>query len=199
MSTAAEQPKRGQLVVISGPSGVGKTTVCETLMRHLPEAMLSVSVTTRPPRVGERDGVDYWFVSPEAFRQRVQRGELLEHAAYSGHQYGTPAGPVHEAIAAGRHVVLEIEVQGGLQVAKAMPESVRIFILPPSDEALRTRLAGRGTEDPAVQARRLAAAQREIELAATPGAYPHQVVNETVAETAEQILGVIQRESESND
>lgn len=186
---------KGRLIVISGPSGVGKTTVCEELSRRLPNAVLSVSVTTRPPRPHERDSVDYWFVSPQEFDRRLQEGGFLEHARYESHCYGTPAAPVHEALKEGRDVILEIDVQGGFQVRENMPGSIRIFVLPPSDEVLQARLAGRGTEDASVREQRLAAARREIELAETPGAYPHRIINDDVSRTVNRIISIINQET----
>jgi len=185
----------GRLVVISGPSGVGKTTVCEEVLRRLPAAMLSVSMTTRPPRSGERDGENYRFVTAEAFQRQEDAGKLLEHAVYQGNRYGTPAEPVERAIAAGRQVVLEIDVQGGMQIAERMPDALRVFIEPPSDDVLRARLIGRATDPPEVQEKRLAAARDEIELAHSSGAYQHFVINDVVDETADAIVRLLQPES----
>ncbi len=195
MSETTSESGRGRLVVISGPSGVGKTTVCQALLDRLPDAMLSVSATTRPQRDGERDGEDYRFVSEAEFETLVREGRLLEHAVYQGNRYGTPAGPVESAIGAGRQVVLEIDVQGGVQIAERMPESMRVFIMPPDDETLRSRLVGRGTEAPEIREKRLAAARREIGMAQKSGVYPHLVTNVNVDETVDSIISLMSQES----
>src|SRR6266480_5241170 len=153
---------KGRLFVITGPSGVGKGTLIRRLLERMPELELSVSATTRPPRPGERDGVDYHFLTEEEFDRMVHDGRLLEHATYSGNRYGTPRSEVEPRLAAGRSVVLEIEVQGARQVREAMPEAVQVFIAPPSPAALRERLEGRGTDRPEAIARRLAAAEEEL-------------------------------------
>ena len=186
---------RGRLIVISGPSGVGKTTVCEQVLDRLPDGLLSVSMTTRHPRTGETDGEDYSFVNEVEFRKQIDEGNLLEHAVYQSNYYGTPAEPVERAIAAGRQVVLEIDVQGGIQVAERMPDSLRVFILPPNDEVLRQRLVDRATDQPEAQEKRLAVARHEIDLAHGSGAYQHFVTNVTVTETVETIIKLLQPES----
>src|SRR5918995_5215330 len=150
-----------KVFVITGPSGVGKGTLIERLLERIPELELSVSATTREPRPGEVDGRDYHFLSPEEFERRVEAGDFLEHADYSGNRYGTLREEVERRLAAGRSVVLEIEVQGARQVREAMPEAVQIFIAPPDPAALRERLEGRGTDSPAAVAARLATAREE--------------------------------------
>ena len=153
-----------RVLVITGPSGVGKGTLIRGLMEQMPELELSVSATTRAPRPGERDGVDYHFLTREEFDRRVAAGDFVEHADYAGRSYGTLRSELEQRIAAGAPVVLEIEVQGARQVRAAMPEAVQVFIAPPSLEALRTRLVGRGTDDPrggrAAPASRRAGARR---------------------------------------
>ncbi len=134
--------------MITGPSGVGKGTLIRGLRERLPELALSVSATTRPPRAGERDGVDYHFLTDEEFERRVRTGDFVEHASYSGNRYGTLRSELERCLAQGIPVVLEIEVQGARQVRDAMPEATQIFIAPPSEDALRARLVGRGTDDP---------------------------------------------------
>jgi guanylate kinase len=141
---------RGLLAVIAGPSGVGKGTVHARARAALPEAVLSVSVTTRAPRHGEVDGQDYHFVSPERFQELIDQDQLLEWAEYAGQRYGTPRGPVEEAVAAGRIVVLDIELQGALQVKEHDPAALLVFLVPPSFEELERRLRARGTEAEAV-------------------------------------------------
>jgi guanylate kinase len=185
------------LIVISGPSGAGKTSVCQALLEELPHTVWSVSVTTRRPRSGERSGESYVFVSPEEFDRRQAAGEFLESAEYVGHRYGTPRRPVEDALDSGQNVVLEIDVQGGIQVAAAMPESTRVFLLPPNMESLRARLEGRATEAREQLARRLAKADGEIGAARDSGAYQHFVVNDDLRDTIEQVKQLIQQESES--
>ena len=153
-----------RLVVLSGPSGVGKSTVIQRLRRERPEVWLSVSATTRAPRPGETDGVEYFFVSPEGFDALVASGGMLEWAEFAGHRYGTPRGPVEERLAAGLPVLLEIELQGARQVRAAMPAALLVFLAPPTWDDLVSRLVGRGTETPDVIERRLATAR--VELAA---------------------------------
>jgi guanylate kinase len=148
-----------RVFVITGPSGVGKGTLIRLLRERVPELALSVSATTRAPRPGEEDGVDYHFLSDAEFARRVQDGEFVEWAEYSGRRYGTLRSELERHLAEGRPVVLEIEVQGARQVRETMPEAVQIFIEPPDREALKDRLVGRGTDDPAAIARRLAVAE----------------------------------------
>ena len=155
-----------RLVVLSGPSGVGKSTVVQRLRQERPEVWLSVSATTRAPRPGETDGVEYFFVSPERFDELVASGGMLEWAEFAGNRYGTPRRPVEERLAAGLPVLLEIELQGARQVRAAMPEALLVFLAPPTWDDLVSRLVGRGTEAPDVVERRLATAR--VELAAQP-------------------------------
>ena len=148
-----------KVFVITGPSGVGKGTLIERLLERIPELELSISATTRSPRPGEVDGRDYHFLSPDEFQRRVEAGDFLEHATYSGNRYGTLREEVERRLAEGRSVVLEIEVQGARQVREAMPEAVQIFIAPPDPAALRERLEGRGTDPADAIDRRLRAAR----------------------------------------
>lgn len=185
----------GKLVVISGPSGAGKTSICKELLRRIPRSRWSVSVTTRAPRGDERDGEAYRFVSPEEFERMVAGGELLEHAEYLGNRYGTPRQPVEEAVADGQTIIMEIDVQGGAQVAKRMPESIRIFVLPPTMDSLKARLEGRKTETTAVQARRLAEADGEIAFAQTSGYYPYIITNDILEDSVNEVLGIIASET----
>ena len=186
--------QRGALVVISGPSGAGKTSICNELLKRIPGARWSVSVTTRPPRGAEQDGQAYRFVSAEEFQRLVAADELLEHAQYLGNWYGTPRRPVEEAVAAGQTVILEIEVQGGAQVARRMPESVRIFVLPPTMDTLRARLAGRQTESDALQAKRLAEADGEIAFARSGGCYPYILTNDILEGSVQRVLEILDHE-----
>jgi len=184
---------RGRLVVISGPSGTGKTSICNALLERLPGSVWSVSVTTRPRRSSEVEGQSYRFVDREAFLRQREAGEFLESAEYIGHLYGTPRRPLIEATEAGRHVVMEIDVQGGIQVAAKMPDSVRVFVLPPTMATLKARLAGRRTESPEEIQRRIAEADGEIGLARDSGAYPHFVTNDVLEDTVDRIIELIER------
>ncbi len=187
---------KGVLVVVSGPSGVGKSTICAKLLERL-GAVLSVSATTRPIGEGETDGVNYYFLSREEFERRLAAGEFLEHAEYLGNLYGTPEGPVTEATNAGKDVLLDIEVEGGTQVAKKYPSAVTVFILPPSREALAGRIAGRGRDKEHVIAERLANAEREIQLARDSGVYQHFVVNDDLESTVSQIADIVKAKREA--
>ncbi len=180
------QPAR--LTVLSGPSGVGKSTVAARVRNAHPEVWLSVSATTRRPRTGETDGVHYSFVSPERFARMVERGELLEWAEFAGNYYGTPRRAVEERLAAGVPVLLEIELQGARQVRAAMPDALLVFLAPPSREELIRRLVGRGTEAPEVIARRLETA--EVELAAQ-SEFDVVLVNEDVEEVSRRLVALM--------
>ena len=170
-----------KVFVITGPSGVGKGTLIRTLVQRMPELELSVSATTRRPRAGETHGVDYHFLADDEFERRVQAGEFVEHAEYSGRRYGTLRAELERRLAGGHPVVLEIEVQGARQIRTAMPEAVQIFIAPPSEEALRARLVGRGTDDPAQVAARLARAREELRA---QGEFRHVVINDRLEDTS---------------
>ncbi|MGQ9648551.1 MAG: guanylate kinase [Phycisphaerae bacterium] len=182
----------GTLLIISGPSGVGKTTICKELVKRL-DAFLSVSATTRPRRDNEVDGVDYHFLSTEEFENRLQRGEFLEHArVYGGRYYGTPARPVMDALAAGRVVILEIEIEGTLQVVKKLPQAIAIYILAPTPEDQKGRLEGRQKDSAEAMRERLSKADGEIRWAQDCGAYRHFLVNQTVEETVNEIIRIVQ-------
>lgn len=183
--------KEGLLVVISGPSGVGKGTICKEYFNQHKEAFLSVSATTREPREGEVDGKSYHFFSYEKFNELVKEDYFLEWADFCGKRYGTPKKPVFDCIAEGKDVVLEIEVQGAMQIRAKHPEGVYIFILPPSMEELRSRLEGRGTEPQEVIEKRLAAANQEI---ACGKKYNYYVVNDTVENAVDRINKIIEVE-----
>ncbi len=164
-----------KVFVITGPSGVGKGTLIRTLVRRIPELELSVSATTRRPRLGETHGVDYHFLGDDEFERKVRQGAFVEHADYSGRRYGTLRSDLEQRLARGVPVVLEIEVQGARQVAESMPEAERIFIAPPSEAALRERLTGRGTDSDEDVDKRLATARDELRA---QGEFPHVVRND---------------------
>ena len=164
MTLSSHDPRRGRLIVLAGPSGVGKSSVVAGLRAALPELYFSVSATTRVPRAGEVDGRDYRFVGPAGFDALIARGELLEWAEIHGglQRSGTPRAPVEEALAAGRPVLVEVDLQGARAVKAAVPESVTVFLAPPTLDELARRLRGRGTETEAQFARRLQTAQEEM-------------------------------------
>jgi guanylate kinase len=181
-----------RVFVITGPSGVGKGTLIRTLRERLPDLELSVSATTRAPRPGERDGVEYHFLDDADFQRRVDAGEFVEHATYSGRRYGTLRSELERHIAAGHPVVLEIEVQGARQVRdKLGDEAVLIFIAPPDEDVLRERLEGRGTDSPGAIEQRLRTA--EIELGAR-SEFPLEVVNDEVQKAASELEKLVRRE-----
>jgi guanylate kinase len=177
-----------RVFVITGPSGVGKGTLIRTLLERIPELELSVSATTRSPRPGEQDGVDYHFLDDGEFARRVEAGDFVEHASYSGRRYGTLRSELERRTAEGAPVVLEIEVQGARQIAESMPEAVRIFIAPPSEDALRTRLIGRGTDDPEQVEARLATAREELQAQRE---FPHVVINDRLEDASDALEEVV--------
>ncbi|MCI8336736.1 MAG: guanylate kinase [Peptococcaceae bacterium] len=182
---------KGLLVVVSGPSGVGKGTICNALREKYPELVYSVSATTRPMREGEVEGVNYFFLSKEDFLAKIEAGAFLEWAEVYGNFYGTPKWIIDAQLAAGNHVLLEIDMQGAVQVKKAYPESVLVFILPPSEEELAKRLSGRGTDSADVIAKRLACWQQEKEMLKH---YDYAVVNDTVSQAVERVSHIITAE-----
>jgi guanylate kinase len=180
-----------KVFVITGPSGVGKGTLIRGLLERVPELELSVSATTREPRPGERDGVDYHFLSREEFDRRVADGDFLEHATYSGNRYGTLRSQVERRLREGHPVVLEIELQGARQVRAAMPDSVAVFIAPPSPQALRARLIGRGTDSPEQVDERMRTAERELEAQRE---FSHVVVNDRLEQATDELAAIVRSE-----
>lgn len=180
----------GRIVILSGPSGVGKTSICRELLRR-PARAKSVSATTRPPRTGEKDGVHYHFLTREEFENCVQSGWFAEHAEVHQHLYGTPLQPLEDALRQGKTFILDIDVQGADRIRKRLPHALSIFILPPSEETLLARLKGRKTDNPEVIARRVARAKAEM---ARKGEYDFQVVNEKLDRVVEEIEKILEKQ-----
>lgn len=184
--------KRGVLLIISGPSGVGKGTVINRLFEMDKNLYFSVSATTRKPRIGEIDGVHYKFKTREEFEHDIETGEMLEHATFSGNYYGTPRSAIEEKLAQGKDVILDIEIQGAKNVKRLMPEAVLVYILPPSIDELKKRLIGRNTEDEESLRRRLHTAYTELHEA--PDMYDYFIVNDMVDNAAVKIEDIIEGE-----
>jgi guanylate kinase len=186
-----QENEQGKVVIISGPSGVGKGTICKEAMKRLDNTYLSVSVTTRAKSESEVDGGDYWFISEEEFQEHIKKGLLLEYAEVFGHLYGTPKGKVDEALAQGRTVILEIDVQGAKQAKAKYPDAVMIFILPPSQKELAQRMNGRGREDEKAAELRLDLADDEI--AAAWQHYKHMVINDDLEQAVREVTEIIKQ------
>jgi guanylate kinase len=178
-----------RVFVITGPSGVGKGTLIRGLLERVPDLELSVSATTRDPRPGEQSGVDYHFLDADEFERRVQAGDFVEHAGYSGRRYGTLRQELERRVAQGAPVVLEIEVQGARQVREALPDAVLVFIAPPSTEALRARLVGRGTDAGEQIEQRMRTAEEELQ--ARPE-FAHVVVNDRLEQATDELTRIVQ-------
>lgn len=183
----AEQ-KQGQLIVIAGPSGVGKGTLLQTIFQAHPQLHFSISATTRSPRANEVEGQHYYFLTPEQFQAKIQESYFLEWAEFAGNFYGTPKPPITEQLSAGITVILEIELEGARQVRQTAPEALQVFILPPSMEALEMRIRSRGQDAPEAIAKRLARAQIEI---AAADEFDHKVVNGNLAVATQELESII--------
>ncbi len=186
-----EENRQGLLIVLSGPSGAGKGTLCKELMHNLPTLQYSVSATTRDPRPGETEGKDYFFVSREKFTELIRQNQLLEHAEFCGNFYGTPQAPVQHAITQGKDVILEIEIRGAEQIRRKFPQAVFIFIVPPSLEELRARITKRGTETEEKIRQRLDKASDELHYVSE---YDYVVVNDQVETAVEKLKAIITAE-----
>ena len=192
-----ESPKNpGLLLIISGPSGVGKTTITHQVIKDL-NATFSVSMTTRPQTKNDTNGLDYQFVTEDEFKQHVKDNELLEWANVFGNYYGSPKQPVVDALANGKIMILEIDVQGAIDVKKNMPDAFGIFILPPSEDVLLERLRARGREDESIIQKRFQKAQLEISMAKKAGIYDHFVVNDILEDAIKQIVDTVKQEQTS--
>lgn len=186
----------GMLLVVSGPSGVGKTTIARTIERRLQDATFSVSATTRAQTDADVDGVDYAFLTDGQFRARLEAGDFLEHATYAGKHYGTLAEPVRGQLERGRVVILDIEVQGATQVKRAMPDALTLYILPPSDEELLRRLRNRDRDTEEAIQHRFDLAQSEIAEARESGAYDYFITNDDLERAIIEAMTIVQRERE---
>jgi guanylate kinase len=182
--------KRPRIVIVSGPSGVGKTTICKRLLERMDNLYLSTSTTTRPKSDAEVDGDDYWFLSDDEFEQRARKGMFLEHAEVFGSRYGTPRDKVEQALEQGKTVILEIDVQGAKQVKAQYPDAVMIFILPPTQGELAERINDRGREDSEASELRLDGAS--FEIAAGWQYYKHMVINDEVEQAVKEVMQIIE-------
>jgi len=181
--------KKTRVVIVSGPSGVGKSTICKEIIKPLKNVFLSISVTTRPKSEAEVDGRDYWFITEEEFQQRINNGLLLEYAEVFGHLYGTPKDKIEEALQAGKTVILEIDVQGAKQAKVIYPDAVMIFILPPTQKELAERINGRARDSSEAAEERLGGAGTEI--AAAWQYYDNMVINDNLQQAVKECVQII--------
>jgi guanylate kinase len=181
---------KSKVVIVSGPSGVGKSTICKEVVKRMKNVSLSVSVTTRPKSEAEVDGQDYWFISEDEFKERISQGLLLEYAEVFGHLYGTPRDKVEEALQAGKTVILEIDVEGAKQAKATYPDAVMIFVLPPTEKDLITRIDQRGRDAAEAAEERLGGASAEI--AAAWQHYKHMVINEDLEQAVDECVQIIE-------
>jgi len=186
-----QKNNEGKVVIVSGPSGVGKSTICKEVAKQMRNVRLSVSVTTREKGENEVDGGDYWFLSKKQFQERIDVGQLLEYAEVFGHLYGTPKEDVEEALAAGETIILEIDVQGARQVKAIYPEAEMVFVLPPRHKDLVERINGRGREAAEAAMERLNDA--DVEIAAGWQYYEHMVINEDLEQAINEVVQIIQQ------
>ena len=185
--------KKGSIVIVSGPSGVGKSTICKEVAKRLEEVFLSVSFTTRPSSGNEIDGKDYWFISKEDFEERLYKGLFLEFAEVFDNYYGTPRDKVDEMLSEGKSVILEIDVQGARKVNRIYPDAKMVFVLPPSKNKLTERMDGRGRDDIEASTKRLS--QADSEIAAAWQYYEHMIINDDLQQAVEELIDIIKMNS----
>ena len=188
-----QKTRKGKIVIISGPSGVGKSTICKEVVKRLDNVCLSISVTTRPIAEAEVDGQHYWFLSQQQFRKRINEGSLLEYAEVFGHLYGTPKDNVEVALGAGKTIILEIDVQGAREVKSVCPDAVMVFIFPPTEKELAQRIKNRGREGMEAVEERLEGA--DTEFAAAWQYYEHMVVNDDLEHAVKEVIQIIKQNS----
>jgi len=179
----------GKVVVVSGPSGVGKSTICSEVIKRLDDVELSISVTTRPPGKGEKAGEHYYFLSRDQFEEKIRHNQLLEYAEVFGHYYGTPVEQVDRAVRNGKTIILEIDVQGGIRARRIYPRAQMVFILPPNKQELRERMMSRGRDDPQAARKRLEHAEHE--MAEAWKHYEHMIINENLEQAVQELVKVI--------
>ena len=188
-----QKTRKDKIVIISGPSGVGKSTICKEVVKRLDNVCLSISVTTRPMAEAEVDGQDYWFLSQQQFRKRINEGSLLEYAEVFGHLYGTPKDKVEVALGTGKTIILEIDVQGAREVKSVCPDAVMVFIFPPTEKELAQRIKNRGREGMEAAEERLEGA--DTEFAAAWQYYEHMVVNDDLEHAVKEVIQIIKQNS----
>jgi guanylate kinase len=182
--------EKGRLFILSAPSGAGKTTLCRALLEHFRDMFYSVSYTTRDPRKGETKGVDYHFITKDDFKEKIKENKWAEWAEVHGNYYGTSAVFLDKAVASGKDVLLDIDVEGTMQIVRRYPDAVTIFIMPPSLDALRSRMESRGTDSEEVIARRMANAEKEI---SQKDIYRHVIVNENLTKALAELVSIVEK------